>query len=990
MVFFMLRVWRWLCGTEKGTHTHDKMKRVALFEESAGDERRQAALQALLMQGVELALSQVVPLVQAFRFHPWRLMRLMAAHPRLRAAVERLERELLPQLWYDAALHAFPDTVLLFRISARMPSLVRTQAQEFLATGAQLSLLHCLYGGQWTTGGLRALVDETMRTADEGAYDVRPRDTTGHASFRQLGVLDRCMRDDAYARRVARAFRLVYPFALPPAQYCFESQAMLSVLVAQYATLLVSLEELTREQALLRSPLHDFPITVRMRHMEGSLRMQAIPARVFALQAGITIEAVLGYATQPFSLDDLATALERSIERGEVNDLAAAHNLKARVLRAHYRCMPETEFVAAVERALAGAEREARGQPDLRLGETIDALRAVRAHSLARHGHVDPLLWSVQLRDRPGDEPSPLDPPTLSDGSAIDWRRVCRARINLVKARRLQAPEEYARTEAHWALGALGATARLEGAGERCQLRLEETRLWASFACAVVLDEPERALLGDADEELGLARGTLCWPRLRLAYRFTEGYAFLLWLDFDLPVTEAEASHDATVKLRLGDAKVRVSERVLVEAALELTRPYGAQGRPRLGAELRLVAAAAHSGELDEVAAWDADLHRYYYESARSVLAHMIYLHSQEAAQAVAQAISGELRRYERKLVVASVQDYVAHALAPLGHLGQSRPAPHQEGGRHLVFALPALAEPTWPGVIRDYIVRQDYTPASGMLRKARHVTIVARASVDGPLLGYVTCALYGPLRQPAAPAMDAWPPALRHFARARNENVWDLLLIEGISVEREWRGGRDTSLAVLLVFHALYFALQCARDCGLARVACESAARTTALIMRQFGGVHAFPRRAVDWMEQRLEAGLPVADDLAAFGAEYPDSVALTAGLPAAEAVAALRAELPLERGRAWAAPLGAMEDLIKTGGSDTFLSLDNNNERLHAQMARLERLLTQQAEKQARPTEQEEDLQGDERRKRARQLGTSLTRLPWAALDSFKLEQS
>jgi hypothetical protein len=542
----------------------------------------------------------------------------------------------------------------------------------------------------------------------------------------------------------------------------------------------------------------------------------------------------------------------------------------------------------------------------------------------------------------------------------------------------------------------LGATPRLDNGeeGERCTLRLGETELEALFTVAVVLDLPERALLDGTDEALGLARGTLCWPELRLAYRFPAQYDWLHWLDFAPPLSQEDGSTDVKVALRLGEAEeVMVSHRLLLSAALRMATAYAPH---ELGREFILLVSAVHGVVgYDEVTQWDQDKQHFYYADVKSLLAHLMYLHAQEAADRVAHTVRALMRRDKRRpLRVTSVQDYVADALRPLGGMGRARTIPSTGKERQLVFALPGLQEEDWRRRLDEYIALQDYTPGSGMLKNARYVTVVAREP-DGRLLGYVTCALYAADRDAPSPekmGVDAWHSAeMRRFARARNDDVYDLFLIEGLSVDRQWRGGRQDSVAVLLVFHALYFALRCSADCGLMRVSCESAARTTALIMRQFGGVHRNPRTAVRWMEARQENGESCAGDLAAFAAEYEDSAPLLVGSEE-EQVAALRKQLLVPQsvlGKRWEAPMRAMTDSLAAKGTDTFLYLGPENRRLHEEMARVERLLTEQGHKQTRENDAaDEDLQGAERRKRVKATGAPLTTLSLGALDRFALK--
>lgn len=576
-------------------------------------------------------------------------------------------------------------------------------------------------------------------------------------------------------------------------------------------------------------------------------------------------------------------------------------------------------------------------------------------------------------------------------------RVICtgRARIGEVRWPHLLFCDRRCQTIHH-----LGETARVTEGTQSGVVTLKVKRATmrdVPFAITVSLNLPENALADDTDELLGLARGTLCWPVLRMAYNFPEEYSFLHWFDFEIPVDQkyAEDAYRVSIFFRLPGKLIGVSRNTLIIAAQKMTKTYNESNVGALLQEDLLdLAQAVRTEDYERYKSSDeSDL--YVYKRVSEVIAHLMYLQSTEVAEAIRDAVIKSITGASQAvLVVSSVQDYVATAMRPLSALGQYGRRYRSDTinvDRELVFSLPPLSDENWPMRIAKYVNAQEYTPASGMIKKADCVSIVAREpGDDGALLGYITCTLYSYSAPIAGYAFEERSPFLSLFAsREASKPVFNLMVIAGLSVDTKWRGGRGDSVAVLLVFQALYFAMRCNRDFGLCRVSCESAARTTMLIMRQFGASFVSPIQSIKWMHERQEKGLSCAEDLLAFIEEFEGADRVMAsGTTEQEKVALLTQAYDehIAEAMAWRKKASYFYDLLNYDGNNTYLYIGPENRKFHEEMARVERLLTgHQVIEKTRQPEDADDLQGDDRRKRVKATGAPLVTLSLASLNHF-----
>lgn len=450
-----------------------KREHEALAE---GDEdvRRQQAFAALVHAGYdsfEGMMREIPELVHAFRFHPWRLLRLMATSQALRLAIERAAAQ-NPRLWYECCLYAFPDFVIQLylgeqkfdhylpeRAWGHMTALTRWC---FTLWNVEHQLEEDEYGPHFdyrVQDCLDALAAGrvTALYAGEGHID---------SSFHEQALLRACAQDAEVARQTARAFRVLCPFGLPPAQYCFASQVLLRQYALEFLDLLsdgdlqrgalhwlnvTTVDRLLRELSegyLLIPWISDTHPFLRRRLsrislsdcqaflLDGSLRAtgvgprsvderydaeeRIIQARDTSSSPPLPEKKGRGYQVE-LTLWELATKIEefkrRLIAMGNNLTLPAVDDLQRQVMSAHlFHCSD-----AELERTLA----QLADTNDLDY-DALDSVRAAaekeRQARLEKYGALDPLYWRVLLV---GGEDA-YDP-------GVDWRTVCGLLIDIGK-----------------------------------------------------------------------------------------------------------------------------------------------------------------------------------------------------------------------------------------------------------------------------------------------------------------------------------------------------------------------------------------------------------------------------------------------------------------------------------------------------------------------------------------------------------------------------
>lgn len=233
---------------------------IEMSKRALEPERRLDVVSVLVeTQTEELAfMLREFPIEMIFRFHPWRLIRLMNLSKQFMTIVEK-RAEVVPSFWYFICKHAFPDCVI-------MMSVLDNQA----AYGLQNKLVK--YFDQYALGRLfleyQDDANETIGHVKRNLLFTLPRNSRWYKegydpyvstlkgfsfkcldrSFFESSLLNECLVDTKKARHVEKCFKMVYPCGIPPAQYCFTSQVELRRLTLAFISFISESEISNREK----------------------------------------------------------------------------------------------------------------------------------------------------------------------------------------------------------------------------------------------------------------------------------------------------------------------------------------------------------------------------------------------------------------------------------------------------------------------------------------------------------------------------------------------------------------------------------------------------------------------------------------------------------------------------------------------------------------------------------------------------------------------
>lgn len=424
------------------------MKRFTHYVESENERLAQEKAAIVLHANLGLAFGEIPDLVYAFRFHPWRLLRLMATSQWLRETIEKVARE-WPRLWFDCCLSSFPDLVIALRVYADVATQRGVQrcldvTETWLE---QLAALRSEYDvGKFDAANpMKRLARSRAISCSDGVVD---------RSFHAADLLDACLRDPEHAHLAARSFRMLCPLGVPPAHYCFLSQLTLHRLALAFI-------ELVFRENLPGNDPGDFdfvasgavggivdgikrrftliPDSLAKGRQEAILpfisiqtcdRIREEQSAAVILLEGAGPRLFIGYNTRvaspkPSSKPGYPGAIF------ELTDLLA-------LMRTQGASQARRELYQRVAVACLVFARE-EAPPLLQIDKdeplVIDVARE-RADNMARYGTYDPLYWEVLLQ---GNEPAFSLVP--------DWRAALVAVIDVVR-RELPGSEEYKRMEA--------------------------------------------------------------------------------------------------------------------------------------------------------------------------------------------------------------------------------------------------------------------------------------------------------------------------------------------------------------------------------------------------------------------------------------------------------------------------------------------------------------------------------------------------------------
>lgn len=416
------------------------MKRV-LHEESEEEERLQGLVRALDSVGeiLTFGFEELDTMLRAFRFHPQRLLRLMQSSSAVNQAVEMaLAHD--PRFWYDSCVAAFPDVIIMMETCNRLHDFSHL-TYRIVSDNPRVYDNLFLSQDYYSAWHFFATPEE----AEDDGGDAELFNLAVCHSFATANNVDEDFtnpsrwHDRFSAEQMAQHFAFFYPYALPPAEYCFLSRVKAQRMQFELLGLMPV------ENAIAYAQYHgDNTHNVYKNYCTpGSWREKlnlatAMYWRYFERDA---------QAKEVFDLANLAREIARLVQQvlddevleGEGLTLGAVPSALAlfKRVRAAQLLHSDAAFVAWESGAATGDYQP--GVADLTYAEYGQTLREGREELLRLYGRLDPLYWDV-LMTRPTmaaaaattivvDEEGDL----FDVKDEMDWKRVVVTQLEWVK-----------------------------------------------------------------------------------------------------------------------------------------------------------------------------------------------------------------------------------------------------------------------------------------------------------------------------------------------------------------------------------------------------------------------------------------------------------------------------------------------------------------------------------------------------------------------------
>lgn len=205
---------------------------------------------------------------------------------------------------------------------------------------------------------------------------------------------------------------------------------------------------------------------------------------------------------------------------------------------------------------------------------------------------------------------------------------------------------------------------------------------------------------------------------------------------------------------------------------------------------------------------------------------------------------------------IVDIQPYVLKKLSKLGRVERSATGKKWQADVNII--LPHSQDnDIWSILVGNYESDNDNkTYDIEHITDDRYVSIIA-TDENMRLLGYITCTLHhaeGLYKTEMKNEMDYNSQLVQAHEDASADNLFNVFSINGTHVNASRRGGNEKSLAMLLRFHALYFAKEAAAELGIRMITSYAYARTTMVSLKQFGFSHLNPGKELEWMKERVK----------------------------------------------------------------------------------------------------------------------------------------
>lgn len=176
-------------------------------------------------------VGQVPPFIETFRYHPVRLLRLLDSNKAIRQVFDNMTKQYNINVWYYLCIHAFPNEMLLLHSTSQLARYGEIHGYAYKECMRKYFFPLADDEEMYLEAYKRDLLSPQMKIRHDRMLD---------RSFLEPELRQQCLSNEALAYQTQEAFKILFPFGTPPAEYCLSSQMALQRLMLHFFSFLVN------------------------------------------------------------------------------------------------------------------------------------------------------------------------------------------------------------------------------------------------------------------------------------------------------------------------------------------------------------------------------------------------------------------------------------------------------------------------------------------------------------------------------------------------------------------------------------------------------------------------------------------------------------------------------------------------------------------------------------------------------------------------------
>jgi hypothetical protein len=399
-------------------------------------------------ENVLFLVGQVPPFIEAFRYHPVRLLRLLDSNKAIRQVFDKMVEQYKTDVWYYLCVHAFPNEMLMLHSMSQLALYGEIHGHAYKK---------CMHKYFFPLADDKTYLEAYKRDLLSPQMKIR-HDKMLDRSFLDPVLRQECLSNKALAYQTQEAFKILFPFGTPPAEYCFSSQMALQRLTLHFFSFLVHCPGISPRG---RTPEWMF---VLLFHLIGR-SMQAMAVffenddinlyENFRQRLSVTncldiinesIEGIKPNGFGPRDLKEESIGEFEAIQLGPFNQPTFTliqlkinidyyiKNGRAIEPNGRYFTEEELDVIKKMYRQVTKEMIIYSSDKDIELYRDEDVFEeafAQRKQNLQRYGTFDPLYWSVMRQEE-----------QVISNIFVNWEPVLRNLVNITLANANNTPDD--------------------------------------------------------------------------------------------------------------------------------------------------------------------------------------------------------------------------------------------------------------------------------------------------------------------------------------------------------------------------------------------------------------------------------------------------------------------------------------------------------------------------------------------------------------------